>query len=60
MEHLRESAPRVVAEVVIGMHHLHEHCGIIHRDLKPENVLLTAEVSILLRAQGTACIGLHL
>jgi len=30
-----------VAQMFLGLRHLHEACKIIHRDLKPDNVLLT-------------------
>lgn len=33
----------IVAELILGLEHLHDKLKIIYRDLKPENILLTRD-----------------
>lgn len=39
---LTEEARLLLAEVALGVQHLHE-LGVVHRDLKPDNILLSAD-----------------
>lgn len=36
-------ARRIIAQVLQGLDHLHQHC-VLHRDIKPENILLHGDV----------------
>ncbi|GAA5951029.1 hypothetical protein JCM3765_004657 [Sporobolomyces pararoseus] len=50
-------AKKYVAEVVVGLEHLHSS-GIIHRDLKPDNLLIDAKGHLKLTDFGLSRIGL--
>lgn len=50
---LEASACFYVAEIILGVEHLHCH-GILHRDLKPENILLCNDGHICLTDFGLA------
>lgn len=41
-----------MAEMVLGLEHLHKNLGVVYRDLKPENCLLDAEGHLLLTDFG--------
>lgn len=48
-----EQTRRIVAEIVLGLEHLHNR-GIIYRDLKPENIFIGADGHILIGDYGLA------
>ncbi len=50
-------AKRYLAEVVLGVQHLHER-GIIHRDLKPDNLLIDSHGHLKLTDFGLSRMGL--
>ena len=50
-------ARRYIAEVVVGLEHLHQH-GIVHRDLKPDNLLIDSKGHLKLTDFGLSRIGL--
>ncbi|GAA5992000.1 hypothetical protein JCM10908_000689 [Rhodotorula pacifica] len=50
-------AKRYIAEVIVGLNHLHE-AGIIHRDLKPDNLLIDSKGHLKLTDFGLSRIGL--
>ncbi|TNY19781.1 hypothetical protein DMC30DRAFT_353426 [Rhodotorula diobovata] len=50
-------AKRYIAEVVVGLEHLHQH-GIVHRDLKPDNLLIDSKGHLKLTDFGLSRIGL--
>ncbi|GAA5896311.1 uncharacterized protein JCM6883_006866 [Sporobolomyces salmoneus] len=50
-------AKKYVAEVVVGLEHLHSS-GVIHRDLKPDNLLIDAKGHLKLTDFGLSRIGL--
>ncbi|ODQ81731.1 hypothetical protein BABINDRAFT_170410 [Babjeviella inositovora NRRL Y-12698] len=41
-----------VAEMVLGLHHLHQNVGVVYRDLKPENCLLDRDGHLVLTDFG--------
>lgn len=50
-------ARRYMAEVILGLQHLHER-GIIHRDLKPDNLLISQSGHLKLTDFGLSRVGL--
>ncbi|GAA5827005.1 hypothetical protein JCM11251_002203 [Rhodosporidiobolus azoricus] len=50
-------ARRYIAEVVVGLEHLHSS-GVIHRDLKPDNLLIDTKGHLKLTDFGLSRIGL--
>lgn len=45
--------PRLAAELLIALEHLHSH-GYVHRDIKPDNALLSRSLHVKLSDFGTA------